>query len=63
MSGSRPRWRRAPAATRRFVAELVPVFGRFKEERRPSESFGDFCDRIGVEELARCFSSELNPVG
>jgi sulfite reductase (ferredoxin) len=45
------------------VAELVPVFSRFKEERRKSESFGDFCDRIGVEELARCFSSELNPVG
>jgi sulfite reductase (ferredoxin) len=45
------------------VAELVPVFSRFKEERRESESFGDFCDRIGVEELARCFSSELNPVG
>jgi sulfite reductase (ferredoxin) len=45
------------------VAELMPVFSRFKDERRESESFGDFCDRIGVEELARAFSSELNPVG
>ena len=47
-----------------IVAELMPVFSRFKEERRPAESFGDFCDRIGVEELARSFSSAaLNPVG
>ena len=34
------------------VAELVPVFERFKAERQNGESFGDFCDRIGVEELA-----------
>jgi sulfite reductase (ferredoxin) len=36
----------------RVVAELVPVFSRFKSERLPDEAFGDFCDRIGVEELA-----------
>ena len=41
----------------------MPVFSRFKDERRQSESFGDFCDRIGVDELARSFSTELNPVG
>ena len=36
----------------RVVAELVPVFVRFKAERRAGESFGDFCHRVGVEELA-----------
>ena len=36
----------------RVVAELVPVFARFKAERHDGESFGDFCDRVGVEELA-----------
>lgn len=37
----------------RVVAELVPVFARFKAERLSEEPFGDFCHRIGVEELAR----------
>ena len=36
----------------RVVAELVPVFGRFKAERLAGETFGDFCHRVGVEELA-----------
>ena len=36
----------------RVVPELVPVFARFKAERRPGETFGDFCDRVGVEALA-----------
>ncbi len=36
----------------RIVSELVPVFVRFKAERRDDESFGDFCHRVGVEELA-----------
>ncbi len=35
----------------RVVAELVPVFARFKAERFADETFGDFCHRIGVEEL------------
>ena len=53
----------------RVVAELVPVFTRFKDERKDGESFGDFCDRVGVEELARATetltaaATELNPVG
>ena len=34
------------------VTELVPVLVRFKEERMTGESFGDFCDRFGVENLA-----------
>ena len=36
----------------RVVAELVPVFARYKAERLNDESFGDFCNRTGVEELA-----------
>jgi sulfite reductase (ferredoxin) len=47
----------------RVVAELLPVFVRFKAERLDDESFGDFCDRVGVEELARAAAGELNPVG
>ncbi len=36
----------------KVVSELVPVFARFKSERQNTETFGDFCNRIGVEELA-----------
>jgi sulfite reductase (ferredoxin) len=36
----------------RVAAELVPVFIRFKAERLPAEPFGDYCHRVGVEELA-----------
>ncbi len=32
----------------RVVDELVPVFARFKSERNSGETFGDFCDRVGV---------------
>ena len=35
------------------VAELVPLFAFFKSERQPGETFGDFCDRQGVEALVR----------
>jgi sulfite reductase (ferredoxin) len=45
------------------VAELVPVFARFKTEHADNETFGDFCARIGVDELARSLTSELDPVG
>jgi len=34
------------------AAELAPVFARFKAERQAGETFGDFCYRVGVEELA-----------
>jgi sulfite reductase (ferredoxin) len=36
----------------RVVSELVAVLERFKTERSPSETFGDYCDRLGVEALA-----------
>jgi len=34
------------------VPELVVVLSRFKAERLPEETLGDYCHRIGVEELA-----------
>ena len=43
------------------VAELVPVFARFKAERQNGETFGDFCDRIGVEELAGPHDARPDP--
>ncbi len=36
----------------RVVPELAPVFARFAADRQPGETFGDFCDRVGVEALA-----------
>ena len=35
-----------------IVPTLVPVFTLFKANRQPQETFGDFCSRIGVENLA-----------
>jgi sulfite reductase (ferredoxin) len=40
----------------RVVAELVPVLARFKSERLPGETFGDFCDRVGVADLSAAVS-------
>jgi sulfite reductase (ferredoxin) len=34
------------------IPTLMPVFAYFKEERQPGETFGDFCDRKGMEDLA-----------
>jgi len=34
------------------VATLVPVFQRFRSQRQNGETFGEFCARLGVEELA-----------
>jgi sulfite reductase (ferredoxin) len=28
-----------------------PVFTLFKKKRKPSESFGDFCDRVGLDAI------------
>lgn len=36
----------------KIVAELTPVFARYKTERSEGESFGDYCQRVGVENLA-----------
>jgi len=36
----------------RVVPELAAVLARFKAERLGEEGFGDYCHRVGVEELA-----------
>lgn len=40
----------------KVVSELAPVFARFKTERQAGETFGDYCQRVGVEELAASLS-------
>ncbi len=30
---------------------LTPIFTYFKQDRKPAESFGDFCDRVGLESI------------
>jgi sulfite reductase (ferredoxin) len=41
--------------TEEVVSTLVPVLRHFKEARQIGESFGDFCHRVGKDELlARC---------
>jgi sulfite reductase (ferredoxin) len=30
---------------------LQPIFAVFKQDRQNAESFGDFCNRVGFEEL------------
>ena len=42
----------------KLVSELTPVFARFKAEHVADESFGDYCHRIGVENLV----TEASPV-
>jgi sulfite reductase (ferredoxin) len=34
-----------------ILATLQPVLRLFKDERRPGEPFGDFCQRLGAESL------------
>jgi sulfite reductase (ferredoxin) len=41
--------------TEEVVPTLTSVFRNFKEARQNGESFGDFCDRLGKDELlAKC---------
>ena len=35
----------------KIVEELTPIFARFKAEHAAGESFGDYCHRVGVENL------------
>ena len=37
-----------------IVSTLRPLFAAFKENRQGEESFGDFCDRMGKEQLLIC---------
>src|SRR2546422_6639862 len=34
-----------------IVPTLLPLLEKFKTERRPEESFGDYCQRQGAEKL------------
>ena len=36
-----------------IVATLRPVLLHFRKHRQPQETFGDFCDRIGLETLSK----------
>jgi sulfite reductase (ferredoxin) len=38
-----------------------PLFVYFKQDRKPQESFGEFCDRVGFESL-REFSASYQPI-
>jgi hypothetical protein len=42
-----------------LVRELVPLLAHFKEQRRAGESFGDFCERAGVEHLRAVAAAAL----
>jgi sulfite reductase (ferredoxin) len=39
---------------------LEPIFVFFKQSRHPGESFGDFCDRVGLDAI-RQFASQYQP--
>jgi sulfite reductase (ferredoxin) len=46
----------------RLEAELEPIFIYFKRSRQPDESFGNFCDRVGlaaIHQFADAYTSEL----
>lgn len=37
----------------KITSTLSPIFAAFKQHRMDSETFGDFCDRVGNEQLAK----------
>ena len=41
-----------------IVATLLPLLEHFKQDRRPAESFGDYCQRLGADALLA-----LSPAG
>ena len=44
--------------TEQILATLRPLFILWRDERQPQETFGDFCHRIGVEELKTRFLTQ-----
>jgi len=46
--------------TNDIEAKLEPLFVLFKRDRKAGESFGDFCDRVGLETL-REFATSYTP--
>jgi sulfite reductase (ferredoxin) len=66
LGGSPAQTRMAQAYTDRMSVHdletfLEPMFVLFKEKRQKSESFGDFCDRIGFEALREYTVSYQSP--
>ena len=56
LGGSPDQTRLAQAYTDRMPLQeletfLEPIFAYFKQEKKPGESFGDFCDRVGFEAI------------
>ncbi|GHO66637.1 sulfite reductase subunit beta [Ktedonobacter sp. SOSP1-52] len=47
--------------TDKIVETLTPLLSLWKAERQPQESFGDFCHRIGVEQLRERVASVASP--
>ncbi|MEM6447349.1 MAG: sulfite reductase, ferredoxin dependent [Cyanobacteria bacterium P01_D01_bin.123] len=41
---------------------LLPMLQDFKRVRRPSENFGDYCDRVGFDYLRTLEASEIEPL-
>jgi sulfite reductase (ferredoxin) len=41
--------------TEQILATLRPLLLLWRDERQPQETFGDFCHRVGVEELKTRF--------
>jgi sulfite reductase (ferredoxin) len=46
-----------------IVPLLRPLLCRFKDERRPGEGFGDYCQRLGVERLQALLPGNDNAPG
>jgi sulfite reductase (ferredoxin) len=42
---------------------LAPLFAHFKATRRNGETFGDFCHRLGKENLEACFAEVMTAAG
>jgi len=38
---------------KQIVPLLVPLLEKYKEERKPGEGFGDYCQRMGMERMQR----------
>jgi sulfite reductase (ferredoxin) len=56
LGGSADQTRLAEPYTDRMSAHelesfLEPIFAYFKQDRKPEESFGDFCDRVGFDAI------------
>jgi sulfite reductase beta subunit-like hemoprotein len=44
-----------------IVSELRPLLLYYKQAQHDGETLGDFCDRIGIEELLRFDGDQKQP--